>query len=36
MKKSKKYLEEMTEITENLNSELLGPVKEKWCSKKKY
>ncbi|KHO04087.1 ribbon-helix-helix domain-containing protein [Rickettsia felis] len=35
MKKSKKYLEEMTEITENLNSELLEE-KEKWWSKKKY
>ncbi len=35
MKKSKKYLEETAEITENLNSELLEE-KEKWWNKKKY
>lgn len=35
MKKSKKYLKEMEEITNGLNSEL-SKEEEKWWSKKKY
>ncbi len=35
MKKSKKYIEEMVEITETLNSELPQEEK-KWWSKEKY
>ncbi|MCC8483653.1 MAG: hypothetical protein LN561_03770 [Rickettsia endosymbiont of Labidopullus appendiculatus] len=35
MKKSKKYIEEMVEITETLNSELPQEEK-KWWSKERY